>query len=89
MSPARGRAPTLDAAGVDVYRDAHAMVLLVDQRKRWTLEYAQRQLQEAPPALPVLLASNFSDIAGAGTQLAFEWDEIAALVSGEVERTSR
>ena len=36
-SPGRDAAAALDASAVDVYRDAHAMILLIDQRKRWTL----------------------------------------------------
>eukprot|EP00966_Prymnesium_polylepis_P120984 2795829-Prymnesium_polylepis.1 len=88
--PASDAPPALDASGVDVFRDAHAMVLLVDQRKRWTLEYAQRQLGSAPDALPVLLLSNFGDVVGApGASLAFEWAEVAALAAAESERSGR
>ena len=34
----------LDADNIDVFRGAHAVVYVFDPRKRWTLEYVQRQL---------------------------------------------
>ena len=88
-SPGRERTPSLDASGLDVYREAHSMVLLVDQRKRWTLEYAQRSLESAPPRLPVLVLANFSDVASSTAPHAFEWAEVAALVAAEAEVTRR
>ncbi|KAL1503792.1 hypothetical protein AB1Y20_012260 [Prymnesium parvum] len=90
-TPPRPRAASLtrDAAGVDVYQSADAMVLLVDQRKRWTLEYAERRLRECPARLPVLLAANFSDLIDEGAAVAVEWEEIAALVAAEAERSGR
>ena len=51
----------LDATVVDVYRGAHACVVLVDPSKRWTFEYAMRELQKVPLHIPTALVLNFRD----------------------------
>jgi hypothetical protein len=48
------RSPRTSAA-LDVWKGAHGAVCTFDPRKRWTFAYAIRQLQEAPPALPMLV----------------------------------
>eukprot|EP00936_MAST-01D_sp_MAST-1D-sp1_P000906 g906.t1 len=52
----------LDASTVDVYRDAHAVVVMLDPTRSETLEYAERTICDAPPNLPVLVLCNFRDI---------------------------
>ena len=52
----------LDADNIDVFRGAHAVVYVFDPRKRWTLEYVQRQLHAVPPRLPVLILTGFADL---------------------------
>ena len=51
----------LDATVVDVYRGAHACVVLVDPSKRWTFEYALRELEKVPLHIPTALVLNFRD----------------------------
>ena len=51
----------LDATVVDVYRGAHACVVLVDPSKRWTFEYAMRELEKVPLHIPTALVLNFRD----------------------------
>lgn len=51
----------LDATVVDVYRGAHACCVLVDPSKRWTFEYAMRELERVPKHIPSAMVLNFRD----------------------------
>lgn len=51
----------LDATVVDVYRGAHACCVLVDPSKRWTFEYAMRELERLPRHIPSAMVLNFRD----------------------------
>jgi hypothetical protein len=55
--PSRRAASTvaLDASGVDVYKGANAVIMLVDPTRRWTLEYVQREIAKVPRNLNVLV----------------------------------
>jgi GTPase SAR1 family protein len=59
----RGAAEKLDAEHVDVYKGAHAVVVMFDITKRPTWDYVRSTLMEVPAKLPVLLLGNFRDIA--------------------------
>ena len=65
----------LDATVMDVYRGAHACCVLVDPSKRWTFEYAMRELEKLPKHIPSALIMNFRDYP----------DEKRGLSVGEVE----
>ena len=72
-------APAADAESVDVVRGAHAVVFLIDRRKRWTFEYVERALAQLPDALPVAFVVNFADalrtMTRTGGEAPVEWDE--------------
>ena len=51
----------LDATMVDVYKGCHAAVFLIDPSKKWTYEYALRQLKEVPEHVPTCVLVNFRD----------------------------
>ena len=51
----------LDATQVDVYRNCHAAVFLIDPSKKWTYEYVQRELPEVPLHIPTIILVNFRD----------------------------
>lgn len=55
------RVAALDAATVDVWRGAHACILLYDPRSSDSWRHAARLAREAPADLPVLLLRNFRD----------------------------
>mmetsp|Transcript_6780 Transcript_6780/g.28597 ORF Transcript_6780/g.28597 Transcript_6780/m.28597 type:complete len:769 (-) Transcript_6780:45-2351(-) len=46
-----------------VYKGAHAAVFLLDPNKRWTFEWAQRELACLPGHVPALVIANFRDAA--------------------------
>ena len=46
---------TRDAKTINVFRGAHAVVLMVDPQKKWTFDYAQRELPKIPSSISVLL----------------------------------
>ena len=80
-------APAADAESVDVLRGAHAVVFLIDRRKRWTFEYVERALAQLPDALPVAFVVNFADalrtMTRTGGEAPVEWDEVVALADSE------
>ena len=51
-----------DATTVDVYKNADAVVIMVDPTRKWTFEYAQETLQNIPDGLGVLILINFRDL---------------------------
>lgn len=51
----------LDATVVDVYQGAHACCVMVDPSKRWTFDYAMRELEKLPKHIPSAMVLNFRD----------------------------
>lgn len=45
-------APALDAEFLDVYKNTHGVILMVDITKNWTFEYACKELPKIPPDIP-------------------------------------
>lgn len=56
----------LDGDHLDVYRDAHALIITVDMTRRDTWVHAQVLLDSAPHQVPTLLLANFRDAVGVG-----------------------
>jgi hypothetical protein len=57
----------LDAQNYDVYRGAHAVLLMYDPSKRWTFDMCKNLMGTIPLHLDVLLLANFRDkVAAAG-----------------------
>ena len=84
----------LDADNIDVFRGAHAVVYVFDPRKRWTLEYVQRQLPSVPPQLPVLILGGFTDLVatdaeGAEPADVVPVDEVHRMAEAEAARRGR
>ncbi|KAF2071766.1 hypothetical protein CYY_006912 [Polysphondylium violaceum] len=51
----------LDAKTLNVYKNTHGVIFMIDPSKRWTLGYVEKELQQVPKDLYVLLISNFRD----------------------------
>jgi hypothetical protein len=51
----------LDATVIDVYRNAHAVLFLIDPSKKWTYEYVRRELPLVPEHIPTCVLLNFRD----------------------------
>lgn len=54
---------SLDAEFIDVYKGTNGVILVMDITKAWTFEYAQRELNKIPVAVPVLILGNHCDMA--------------------------
>ncbi len=54
-------APLLDATNVDVYADAHAVVVLFDPKSPSTWAYVRQLLPKIPQNLPIMVLANFRD----------------------------
>jgi GTPase SAR1 family protein len=54
--------PILDANFVDVYQNSHAVILLVDPTREWTLDYVKKELPKIPKHLDILILVNFRDV---------------------------
>jgi hypothetical protein len=50
-----GRRASVDAASIDIYRGAHAVILMCDPCRRETLEYCEELLPTIPKNMAVLL----------------------------------
>lgn len=46
---------------IDVYKGAHAVLLVMDMTKSWTFRYIQNELPKVPKSLPVLIVANHRD----------------------------
>ncbi|CAG0880160.1 unnamed protein product [Darwinula stevensoni] len=55
--------PVLDASFLDVYKDAHGVIMMFDMTKNWTFHYVERELRKVPKHIPVLLLGNHRDMA--------------------------
>eukprot|EP01135_Chromosphaera_perkinsii_P005348 Nk52_evm29s343 gene=Nk52_evmTU29s343 len=54
--------PVLDAEFVDVYKNAHGVLMVMDITKKWTMDYCVREVEKVPADLPVLVLCNFRDL---------------------------
>jgi GTPase SAR1 family protein len=45
----------LDASSIDVYKGAHAVILVYDITKQWTWEYVEREINNVPFHIPVVV----------------------------------
>ena len=66
-SPSQGRQKISAATGdmVDLNRGTHATVFIFDVTKPWTWDWVCRELgslERVPPAMPVVVLGNFSDV---------------------------
>lgn len=46
---------------LDVYKGAHAVLLVMDMTKSWTFKYIQNELPKIPKSIPVLIIANHRD----------------------------
>lgn len=67
----------LDAAFLDVYKHAHAVILMFDVTKKWTYTYIERELPKVPNHIPTLVLANFRDM---GSHRVVNMDEVVALI---------
>ncbi|KAI8879044.1 P-loop containing nucleoside triphosphate hydrolase protein [Backusella circina FSU 941] len=51
----------LDASTVNVYRNSHAALFLFDITKPWTFDYVDKELENVPETMSVLVLGNFCD----------------------------
>uniref|UniRef100_H2YS55 RAB, member RAS oncogene family-like 6b n=1 Tax=Ciona savignyi TaxID=51511 RepID=H2YS55_CIOSA len=72
----------LDASFLDVYKGAHAVIMVFDITKKWTFNYIERELPKVPPHIPVLILGNHRDM---GDHRVISFDEIEALTES-IER---
>eukprot|EP00758_Cryptobia_borreli_P001784 Tbor_TRINITY_DN2532_c0_g1::TRINITY_DN2532_c0_g1_i1::g.436::m.436 len=50
-----------DASNIDVYRNCHAAIFIVDVSRRETLDYVEKEAQNVPPTCAICIVMNFSD----------------------------
>lgn len=67
----------LDASFLDVYKHAHAVILIFDITKKWTFNYIERELPKVPNHIPTLVLANFRDM---GDHRVITLDEVVGLV---------
>lgn len=67
----------LDATFLDVYKHAHAVILIFDITKKWTFNYIERELPKVPNHIPTLVLANFRDM---GDHRVITLDEVVGLV---------
>ncbi|EPB81435.1 hypothetical protein HMPREF1544_11845 [Mucor circinelloides 1006PhL] len=51
----------LDASTVNVYRNTHGAILMFDTTKPWTFDYVNKELNNVPESMAVLVLGNFCD----------------------------
>ncbi|KAI9478784.1 MAG: P-loop containing nucleoside triphosphate hydrolase protein [Benjaminiella poitrasii] len=51
----------LDATTVNVYRNTHAIILMFDISKPWTFDYVNKELDNVPGTMSILVLGNFCD----------------------------
>ncbi|EGG21573.1 Rab GTPase domain-containing protein [Cavenderia fasciculata] len=52
---------SLDAQTVDVMKNVHAVIFMVNPHKRWTFQYVEKELHKVPEESFVLIVTNFRD----------------------------
>lgn len=52
----------LDASLIDAYKDANAVLLVMDMTKSWTFKYIQNEIPKIPKHLPILIINNHRDM---------------------------
>lgn len=53
--------PVLDAEFIDVYKNTNGVILVFDITKSWSFEYVQREIDNIPKNIPVLIIGNHRD----------------------------
>lgn len=64
---------------LDVYKGAHAVLLVMDMTKLWTFKYVQAELLKIPKQLPVLVIANHRD---QGHHRTVSAEQVKAFVEG-------
>ncbi|MDP2438389.1 MAG: hypothetical protein Q8P67_21815 [archaeon] len=57
-----GVARAADARLINVYKNAHGVIICMDPIKEWTWEYVKREVQRIPKELHILVLANFCDL---------------------------
>ncbi|XP_076822386.1 rab-like protein 6 isoform X2 [Clavelina lepadiformis] len=70
---------TLDASFLDVYKGAHAVIMVFDITKKWTFQYIEKELPTVPAHIPVLILANHRDM---GDHRVIDLDELQSLCRG-------
>lgn len=45
----------LDSTTVDVYKGAHALIVMMDPTKKWTYDFARKEIENAPQGIDIML----------------------------------
>ena len=51
----------LDAEFVDVYKHTNGVILMFDLSKTWTFEYVEKEIENIPKNIPVIILGNHRD----------------------------
>lgn len=51
----------LDAEFVDVYKNTNGVILMFDLSKTWTFEYVEKEIENIPKNIPVIILGNHRD----------------------------
>ncbi|KAL5012563.1 hypothetical protein ScPMuIL_011114 [Solemya velum] len=54
--------PCLDAEFLDVYKGTHGVILMYDITKQWTFSYVEKEIENVPSAIPILVLGNHRDM---------------------------
>ncbi|XP_065176384.1 rab-like protein 6 [Sycon ciliatum] len=60
--PADSASPNLDAGFVDVYKNTNGVIMMMDICKAWTWKYIQREIEQVPAHVPIIILGNFRDM---------------------------
>ena len=52
----------LDASMIDVYKGTQGVIVMMDPTKKWTFEYAKKEIENIPTDIDVLLLVNYRDM---------------------------
>lgn len=51
----------LDAEFVDVYKNTNGVILVFDLKKSWTFEYIEKEIENIPKNIPIIILGNHKD----------------------------
>lgn len=51
----------LDAEFIDVYKNTNGVILMFDLSKVWTFEYVEKEIENIPKNIPVIILGNHRD----------------------------
>lgn len=51
----------LDAEFVDVYKNTNGVILMFDLSKQWTFDYVEKEIENIPKNIPVIILGNHRD----------------------------